>query len=138
MTEQAGVVTVDGRKYDSDLKTDEDRKLADCNRQLFDKLARYLHSLDRMTTQTYDRMVEIIENHRANAALRYDVHYPELVAVWLDRIRAVKLIRADIDRKALETTLVNWTVEHPDVSAGEIARAITRHFPGYAPASLVA
>jgi hypothetical protein len=40
-------------------------------------------------------------------------------------------VRADIERRDLEVTMVNWTVEHPTITSSEIARAVARHFPGY-------
>lgn len=137
MTDQSGVVIVDGRKYDSDIKTDADRRLADANASLFRKLQVILHPAPRMTDRLMHRLKVTVADHIIRAR-QEGIDYPDLVVVWLDQVRAVKLWRADLDRKDIERQLLNLVAEHPDITADEIARAVRASFPGYRPTSLVA
>lgn len=114
---------------DFEVVTDDDRRLAKANGVLFARLKVHLMGKD-MTQQLYDSMLTLIDDHRFQCNMR-GIAFPRLVAVWLDGVRAVKIVRADIDAKSLQVAIVNWTREHPDVTVDEIVRALKRHFPGY-------
>ena len=114
---------------DFEVVTDDDRRLARANRALFNRLQ--LHLLGKvMNKSLYDGMLTLINDHRFECRM-LGIPYPDVVAVWLDKVRAVKVVRADIERADLQVAMVNWTREHPDVTVEEIARALNRHFPGY-------
>jgi hypothetical protein len=114
---------------DFEVVTDDDRRLAKANGVLFARLKAHLLGKD-MTQQLYDSMLTLIGDHRFECNMR-GIAYPQVVAVWLDGICAVKLVRADIDAQNLQTAIVNWTREHPTITVDEIVRALKRHFPGY-------
>lgn len=109
--------------------TEEDCRLAKANKALFERVKGCLRGRT-MTTSLYSSLVALVEDHRFEAA-QLGIAYPQLVVVWLEGVRQVKLVRADIERRDLETMMVNWTVEHPTITAKEIALALARHFPGY-------
>jgi hypothetical protein len=113
----------------NDIRTDADRRLAHAAAVLFARLKQVLHNRE-MTNALYARCVSTVEDHHAQCWLM-GIEFPRCVVVWLDGVRAVKVIRADIARRDLEQQMLNWTVEHPEVSAAEIDRALRRHFPGY-------
>ena len=114
---------------DFEVVTDDDRRLARANRVLFNRLQ--LHLLGKvMNKSLYGGMLTLINDHRFECRM-LGIPYPDVVAVWLDKVRAVKVVRADIERADLQVAMVNWTREHPDVTVEEIARALNRHFPGY-------
>jgi hypothetical protein len=115
---------------DFEVVTDDDRRLAKANGVLFERLKAHLLGKD-MTQHLYDSMLGLIEDHRFECNMQ-GIAFPPVVAVWLEGVGAVKIVRADIELPSLQTMIVNWTREHLNITAGEIARALVRHFPGYA------
>jgi hypothetical protein len=115
---------------DFEVVTDDDRRLAKANGVLFERLKVLLMGRN-MTKSLYEGMLTLIEDHRFECNMQ-GIAFPPVVAVWLEGVGAVKIVRADIDAKSLQVAIVNWTREHPSITAGEIARALVRHFPGYA------
>ena len=114
---------------DFQVVTEDDKRLARANGVLFERLKNHLRGRV-MTNQLYSSMLSVIGDHRFECA-RKGITFPQLVAVWLEGIRAVKIVRADLKQRDLEVTIANWTREHPDITGHEIARALVRHFPGY-------
>lgn len=114
---------------DFQVVTDDDRRLARANGVLFKRLK--AHLMGRvMTKPLYESVMTLIEDFRFECNMR-DIAFPQVVAVWLEGVGAVKIVRADIDRRDLQVQIVNWTREHPDLTALALARALVRHFPGY-------
>lgn len=74
----------------------------------------------------------IIDDHRARWLLR-GVRFPRMRVMAFPRIGQMEVVRADLDRKAIQTTLVNMTVKHPSLMADEIAAACAHAFPDYRP-----
>lgn len=114
---------------EDDVCTDADRRLTLANRALFERLQRHLRG-KTMSPSLYSSTVDLVRDHRFEC-VRRDIDYPQVVVVWLDEVRAIKIVRADVSRRDMEVHIVNWTREHPDVTRDEIVRALTRHFPGY-------
>ena len=114
---------------DFEVVTDDDRRLAKANGVLFERLKVLLMGRN-MNKWLYYSMLTLIEDHRFQCNMR-GIAFPRLVAVWLEGVGAVKIVRADIDAKSLQVAIVNWTREHPTITVDEVVRALKRHFPGY-------
>lgn len=117
-------------RYDPEIQTDDDRRLADSNGRLFRRLKRMLHG-QIMTQQLYDQTRDLVETH-VTTARQHGVRFPDLAVVYLTGCRAVEIVRADMEPTDIQQWCLNLTVRYPQVTAREIAEALARHFPAYA------
>ena len=79
-----------------------------------------------------DDAYSIIDDHRVSWLLR-GVQFPRMRVLAFPRIGQMEVVRADLTRQGIQTTLVNMTVKHPDLTAEEIAVACAHAFPDYRP-----
>ena len=79
-----------------------------------------------------DDAYAIIDDHRVAWLLR-GVQFPRMRVLAFPRIGQMEVVRADLTRQGIQTTLVNMTVKYPTLTAEEIAVACQHAFPDYRP-----
>lgn len=82
--------------------------------------------------RSIDDAYSIIDDHRVRWLLR-GVQFPRMRIMAFPRIGRMEVVRADLDRAAIQVTLVNMTVKYPALTAQEIATACGHAFPDYRP-----
>ena len=86
----------------------------------------------RLDTYALRQVRDILYQHRTKAR-QAGMDFPKLVALPFFRQNFVKLVRADLDRNSINTTIVNFTREMPNVTAMEIASAMRYGLPHIVP-----
>ena len=117
-------------QFDSEIKSDDDRRLAESNARLFRRL-RTLTYGKIMTQQLYDQACDLVEAH-ATEARQHGIRFPEMAVIYLPGVRAIEVVRADWEPQDIQTWAVNLTAKFPQITPREIAEALARHFPAYA------
>lgn len=117
-------------QFDSEIKTDDDRRLAESNARLFRRLKTLTYG-KIMTQQLYDQACELVEAH-CTEARQHGVRFPEMAVIYLPGVRAIEVVRADWEPLDIQQWCLNLTVKFPQIMPREIAEALTRHFPAYA------
>ena len=82
--------------------------------------------------EALDDAYGIIDAHRVAWLLR-GVKFPRMRILAFPSIGQMEIVRADLDRKGIQVTLVNMTVKHPRLTADDIAAACAHAFPDYRP-----
>lgn len=77
------------------------------------------------------RLGELLADHRRDCRSQLGVDFPVLAAFVFPRLGQIDLVRADMPQTEIEKTIVNFTVKYPDVTAQEVAFAVTTAFPDY-------
>lgn len=121
-------------RFGSDVRTEEDQRLAYWTRRLQTRLERKWRGV--MTRQLLEDCRELVEDFRTRLRLQGGLNYPEVVLVCIREVGALEIIRADIDEANLQRWIVNLTVKYPRITARGIAEALAEHFPGYRPGQL--
>lgn len=82
------------------------------------------------------RLMEMVDHHRSNWRAR-GVDFPRLTLFVVPRLGYLKLVAADLDMKAVQTHVLNATVEQPEVTPQELAEAVNSAWPHLRGRSLV-
>jgi hypothetical protein len=82
------------------------------------------------STQVADRVDEVIREHGTACRMK-GYKFPSMVAVWLPAIGKLEVVFRDLDRKGVETLIVNLTRKWPQVSREDLGFGIARAFPEY-------
>ena len=94
--------------------------------------------LDGSDRKILDDLETLIFDHKARWKAR-GVAFPDMTALIVPRLGYVKLMRADLNQKSIETEIVNMAkdvVALDGITREEIATAIRYAWPGYRPGNL--
>lgn len=86
----------------------------------------------QVDNQTMVDLNNTIAEHRARWRIK-GVDFPVLAALIVPRLHIISLVRADLDQKAIESRIVQFVKENPQVTARDVAQAVKWAFPDYRP-----
>jgi hypothetical protein len=81
-----------------------------------------------LTGYTIHRMMDDVKSHRQRWR-NHGVDFPALVPLVNRRAGTVELVRADLDRRAIQTTVRNFIIKNRELSPIEVAQAIKLAWP---------
>ena len=81
-----------------------------------------------MSLQTIDRIMSVVKEHRQRWRGR-GVDFPPIVPLINRKTGTIRFVRQDLSRKDIITTVRNFILENPELSALEIAQAVKMAWP---------
>jgi hypothetical protein len=87
---------------------------------------------ERLSGPTFAAMDGVIAEH-CSKWRKNGVHFPELAALVIPRLRVVDLVNRELSGRALEIRIVGFARRHPSAAPQEIADAVRWAFPHYHP-----
>lgn len=109
---------------------DVDPRLEQAVVTLGHKLEKYKGSF--ISDHVVKEIEKTVKEHRSTWMLR-GVVLPKLAVVVLPNTGRVYVYRADLDRKGIQAVVMGLKKLHPQMSVEELARAMFRAYPDYAP-----
>lgn len=100
--------------------------------QLFHRVSVLAGRHGVMSQKCREDVLALIREHRRDCKFR-SIPFPEVVPLFLVHAGGIKIVRRDSDRSALQTHILNITVEYPKATPQEIAQAIIWAFPEHRP-----
>lgn len=80
----------------------------------------------------YDKVIDQLQQMQAKCRLQ-GIDFPRLVPIVLPSEQVISFHRADLDRSAIQTLAMNFTVIFANMRMAEIASAIHAAYPDYRP-----
>jgi hypothetical protein len=113
-----------------ELPEDDERMVA-AKVALANLLTRYLGDKS-ITRDTQRDLNELLYIFAVDFKRRFGYTFPRMTGIILPRFGMIHLHRRDLDLEEVQKVIVNLTVEHPTITAEEIAHAIASAWPDYA------
>lgn len=87
-----------------------------------------------MNQSAIDSMRDLLNSHRSRWRLK-GVDFPVMVAMIVPRLGIIDLVRADLDRRSIEQTVVNMAKAHDrlGITMADITEAVRGAFPDFKP-----